>query len=207
MTDTLYAAKGGGSMIIEAAYALAKRPLKIIDLEWGDTGWASKSLKDLNPLGQVPTMVTESGEVMTESAAIILRLNDLEPMARLVPAPGHPTRNAFLRWLVFLASAVYPTFTYGDVTDRWVGNDPGAQKALRESTDAHRKQLYSFLETKAGSPWFLGDEFSALDTYLCAMEKWRPGPDWFKAECPKISAIAKATGALPPVATVLARQR
>ena len=33
-TATLYAAKGGGSMIVEAAYALAGKPLKVVDIDW-----------------------------------------------------------------------------------------------------------------------------------------------------------------------------
>ena len=41
---TLYAAKGGGSMIVELAFAEANLPLTIIDVAWEDTGWNSKPL-------------------------------------------------------------------------------------------------------------------------------------------------------------------
>jgi GST-like protein len=191
---TLYGASGGGSMIVEAAFGFTKLPIEFVDLDWKDTGWNSVALKELNPLGQVPTLRLPDGTVMTESAAIILHLADKVPGFKLVPHTKHKNRAPFLRWLVFLVAAVYPTFTYGDVTDRWVGagHKEGAGKALREGTDAHRKTLWRFVERQVEGPWFLGKQMSALDLYVWMMMKWRPGADWFKAETPKLYRIATA---------------
>lgn len=203
----LYAANGGGSMIVEAAFGFTKLPLKIVDVSWDDMGWDSKALKGLNPLGQVPTLIMPDGSVMTESAAIILHLADRVKDFRLVPPAGHKQRAAFLRWLVFLVSAVYPTFTYGDVTERWVGapKEKGAGKALREATDQHRKVLWRYVEGQVKGPWFLGKNFSALDIYLWPMTYWRPGRDWFKAECPKLYAIGSKVHDMPEIKKVAAR--
>ena len=57
----------------------------------------------------------------------------------------------------------------------------------------------------AGAPWFLGERFSALDLYLAAMTRWRPGVLWFAKRTPKIAAIAKRAAALDAVAPVIAR--
>jgi len=105
---------------------------------------------------------------MTESATIILHLADKVQGYTLVPPPRNTKRAPFLRWLIFLVSAVYPTFTYGDVTERWVGADyqKAAGKALRSGTDEHRKGLWRFLETQVDGPWFLGRTMSALDLYV-----------------------------------------
>ena len=35
----LFAAKGGGSMIVEVAFGFTKLPLKIQNVEWSDLGW------------------------------------------------------------------------------------------------------------------------------------------------------------------------
>jgi len=197
----LYGAKGSGAMIVEVAFARASQqleaPLECVDLAWDDIGWNSRTLAPLNPLGQVPTLVMPDGSVMTESAAIILHLGDIAPQSMLVPPSNHPQRPAFLRWLVFLVSAVYSTFTYGDDPKRWLGGDETAAKRLRKSTDDHRELLWRHLETRVGAPWFLGDTWSALDIYLWQMQFWRPGPDWFVAECPKLHAIAVAMRADP----------
>ena len=101
-------------MIIETAFALARLPLEITYVDWEDTGWESKILTPMNPLGQVPTMLMPDGTVMTESAAVVLHLVDHVPEAGLAPRADEPDRVRFLRWLVFLVSAIYPTFTYGD---------------------------------------------------------------------------------------------
>jgi GST-like protein len=203
----LYGASGGGSMIVEAAFGFTKLPVEFVDLPWSDTGWNSKTLKKLNPLGQVPTLVLPGGTVMSESAAIILHLADTVPDYALVPTADGTNRAKFLRWLVFLVTAVYPTFTYGDVTERWVGagHKEGAGKALREGTDDHRKALWRFVETQVEGPWFLGKTLSALDLYVWMMAKWRPGADWFKAETPKLHKIATAMNGHPVCKKVAAR--
>jgi GST-like protein len=206
---TLYGSPGCGSMIVEAAFGFTKLSVEFVDVPWKETGWNSKTFRNLNPLGQVPTLVLPDGAVMTESAAIILHLADKMPGFKLVPVPRHVARPAFLRWLVFLVSAVYPTFTYGDVTERWVGagHQEGAGKALRDGTDAHRKTIWRFVETQIEGPWFLGKTMSALDLYMWMMTKWRPGADWFKAECPKLYAIGAAMDQHPVCKKVAARNK
>jgi GST-like protein len=194
---TLYGAKGGGSMIVEAAFARARVPLGFVDVAWDDLGWESRTLAKLNPLGQVPSLVLPDGTVMTESAAMILHLADVAPASDLVPSADHPTRAAFLRWLVFLVSAVYPTFTYGDVPKRWVGGDEAAAAMLRAGTDAHRERLWRYVEGGLTGPWFLGETWSALDLYLWPMTFWRPGRAWFETNCPKLHRIGVAMDADP----------
>ena len=184
-------------MIVEAAFVRTKLNVEFVDLGWDDIGWGSRTLAPLNPLGQVPTLVMPGGTVMTESAAIILHLAEQAPEAKLVPPFDHPQHAAFLRWLVFLVAAVYPTFTFGDVPKRWVGGDEAAAKALRTATDEHRNMLWRYVEGHIEGPWFLGDTWSALDLYMWPMTFWRPGRDWFKENCPKLYTIGMALDADP----------
>lgn len=196
-------------MIVEAAFGFTNLPLKIQDLDWSDLGWSSKSLRELNPLGQIPTLVLPDGTIMTESAAIIMHLADRVKNFALVPAIKHKQRAQFLRWLIFLVSAVYPTFTYGDVTTRWVnvGKDKGAGKALRQSTDTHRQDLLRFLEGQAKAPYFLGKQLTALDIYIWVLAKWRPGHAWLDENCPKLSAIGRKLEKHPVCASVTVRNK
>ena len=82
---TLYGRPGSGSMIVEAAFALAGVALDHVTLEWEDLGWDSTPLQGLNPLGQLPTLILPDGSVMTETAAIIQHVADHHPAAGLVP--------------------------------------------------------------------------------------------------------------------------
>ncbi len=202
---TLYGAPRGGSMIVEAAFAVADVEVAPVDLDWSEVGWDSAPLKALNPLGQVPTLVTPDGAVMTESAAMILHLNDLKPQAGLAPPADHPRRPAFLRWLIFLVSAIYPTFTYGDEPARWLAGDEAAGAKLRSGTDEHRQMLWRYLEGQVDGPWLLGDTWSALDLYLPAMMYWRPGRAWFQAECPKLHATSARMQSHPAYERVMQR--
>jgi len=46
----------------------------------------------------------------------------------------------------------------------------------------------------------LGARFSALDLYIAVMTHWRPGHDWFRAECPKLVSVAEQAERLPALA-------
>jgi GST-like protein len=181
--------RGCGSAIAEAALVLAGLAYDREEVDYTLPGPARDRLLALNPLGQVPTVVAPDGGVMTETAAIALHLDELVPAAGLFPAPRDPVRREALRWLMFLVSAVYPTFTYGDEPAKWIGD---AGPALRDATHAHREVLWRQVEAAARAPWFLGPRFSMLDVYLAVMTRWRPRRAWFAEHCPRIAAIATA---------------
>ena len=200
----LLACKGCGSAVIESAFALGGIPLEVEDVDYSTSSPTRDRLLAVNPLGQVPALVLPDGSVLTESLAILHYVNDLEPSLDLIPPPGDPTRKAFYRWAVFIVAALYPTWTYGDEPGKWV-KDEAAAKQLRESTDEHRKALWRTVEAEAMGPWFLGDRRSAIDLYLVAMTRWRPGILWFAKNAPKLTAIAKRASDLPEVQPIVAR--
>ena len=198
----LLGCKGCGNAIVEAAFGVAGLPLDYEEVDYSEDSPTRPRLLKLNPLGQVPTLVLPSGEVMTESLAILHYLDDLAPKAGLIPAKGDPLRPLFYRWAVFFIAAVYPTYTYGDDPKKWVP-DETASKTLRESTDRHRQALWKQIEAEVKGPWFLGERFSALDLYVAFMTRWRPGVLWFAKNTPKCVEIAKRATALPAVAPVM----
>ena len=200
----LLGCKGCGNAIVEAAFAVAGIPVDCEEVDYADDSPTRPRLLQFNPLGQVPTLVLPGGEVMTESLAMLHYIDDLAPKAGLIPPKGDPARIAFYRWAVFLIAAVYPTYTYGDDPKKWVP-DEAASKLLRESTDNHRKTMWGWVEAQAQAPWFLGERFSALDLYIAAMTRWRPGVLWFAKNTPKCVEIAKRAAALPAVAPVIAK--
>ena len=195
-----------GSIIIEMALALTGLAHSVTDVPYLEPGPARARLLALNPLGQVPTLVLADGQVMTESAAILLHLHDLAPGAGLLPPFGARNRAAVLNRLVQLVAAVYPTFTYGDDPARWVPD--GAADALRASTDAAREAFFRRWEAAFGpGPFAAGPALTALDLYLVAMTNWRPGRPWFATHAPRILAAADTAAADPLLAPVVARHR
>jgi GST-like protein len=194
---TLWGRPGWGSAIVEAQldwYGLPFAYETVGDL-FKDPD-AKARLQKVNPLAQVPTLVMPDGSVMSESAAITLLLADVTGSEQLVPGPGAPERQKFLRWLVFLVANIYPTFTYADDPARFVAVN-AARDPFRAAADAYAQRLWRQVESEAGAPWFLGERFSAIDIYLDVMTRWRPRRGWFEAETPKLFAIARKTDQRP----------
>lgn len=201
---TVFCVPGWGSALVEAMLALCSAPVHIEDVTGFDRPSAARDrLLRVNPLGQVPTLLLPEGTVMTESAAIALLLSERHPQAGLAPAPGTPLRPTFLRRLIWIAANVYPTFTYGDYPERWVGADA---KSLRAATDSHRERLWRQFESDmSAGEWALGAHFSALDVYIAVMTHWRPRRAWFAARCPRLHAIAARVDDHPLLNVVLQR--
>jgi GST-like protein len=201
----LYGHAGWGSALVEAQLDWYALPYTFEDV--GDlfkSADARARLAKVNPLAQVPTLVTPDGNVLTESAAITLLLADIAGKDSLVPAPGAAERAKFLRWLVFLVANIYPTFTYADDPARFVSAE-AAREPFRAAVDSYAQKLWRQVDGEAGGPWFLGERFSALDIYIGIMTRWRPRRGWFESETPHLFAIARRADQVPQLGEVWKR--
>ena len=201
----LWGRAGWGSTIVEAQLVWYGLPFTFEPVEdLFKTPDAAAKLAKVNPLAQVPTLEMPDGSVMSESAAITLLLADITAADSLVPSRKAPERARFLRWLVFIVANIYPTFTYADDPARFISVNT-ARDPFRAATDAYAQRLWHQIEGEAGSPWFLGERFSALDIYLGVMTRWRPKRGWFENETPKLFAIARRADQVPELVPVWKR--
>ena len=202
---TLWGRPGWGSAIVEAQLDWYGLPFTLVPVEdLFKTPGAKAKLEKVNPLAQVPTLVLPDSSIMSESAAITLLLADITGKNSLVPEAGAPERAKFLRWLIYIVANIYPTFTYADDPARFVSVN-AARDPFRAATDAYAQRLWHQVESETGSPWFLGERFSALDIYIDVMTRWRPKRGWFEGETPKLFAIARKADALPELKEVWKR--
>ena len=205
MTYKLYGRAGWGSTIVEAQLVWYGLPFTFEPV--GDLFRepdARGRLEKVNPLAQVPTLVMPDGSVMSESAAITLLLAEIAGQDTLVPKAGAPERARFLRWLVFIVANIYPTFTYADDPSRFVSVS-AARDPFRAATDAYAQRLWRQVNGEAQAPYFLGEQFSALDLYIGIMTRWRPKRGWFETETPRLFAIARAVDQMPQLRPVWTR--
>ena len=200
----LYGARGWGSTLAEGALVWSGEPFEFVDVEGFDRpGAARNRLLAVNGLAHVPTLVAPDGQVLTESAAIVLHLAELRPEAGLAPLPTDPLRRAFLDRLIWFVANLYPTFTYRDYPERWA---PSATDELIGRVDAYRGLLWLQFEAALGDgAWVLSERPSALDIYVAVMTHWRPRRAWFADHCPKLDAIARRAEVLPQLAPVMQR--
>ncbi len=203
----LYDCTGSGSTIVRAMLVQAGVAFEpeTIDLWAADGERQRERLRAINPLAELPALRLPDGRVISESVAIALHLADIAPQAGLAPPLDHQDRVWFLRWLVFLGAAIYPTFTYGDYPARYVAAAMAGEQ-LRASTDARRQELWRVMDKAADAtgPWFLTSTGpTAIDIFLAVMTQWRPRPAWFADHTPRLYRCALAVAAQPHLAPVV----
>jgi GST-like protein len=200
----LYGVRGWGSALVEGSLAWTGVPFRFVDVDGFDReGPARERLLAVNPLARVPVLVAPDGQVITESAAIVLLLAEEHPDAGLAPPPGAPGRAEFLVRLIWFVSVLYPTFSYRDYPERWA---PDAADQLARNVDAFRNTLWTQFEREVGEgPFVLGAAPSALDLYVAVFSHWRPRRAWIAQHCPKLHAIALGAETLPSIRDVMVR--
>ena len=80
-------------------------------------------MERVNPMRQVPALVLRTGELMTESAAILTWLADSHPDSGLAPALTSPMRPRFLRWMNFISAQIYALYWVRDDLSRLAATD------------------------------------------------------------------------------------
>jgi glutathione S-transferase len=201
----LYARAGSGSFIVEAILAEAGVPLEIQDVERLPRRIPPDYLVKLNPLGQIPTLILPSGEVMTETAAITIYLCDLYPKADLAPATDSPRRAAYLRWLLYMATTIYMSDLRAIYCERYT-DDPNGIEAVKSSALKHRDRQWDILEAELGDkPYMMGERFSVLDIYAVMLAAWNKDSREFLAKRPKLRALYERVKARPTLAPVFKR--
>ena len=203
MTYILYGENGSGAFSAEAALAEIGAPyeLKHISLEKNEQ--KEPAFLAINPSGKIPALRLPEGQIVTESVAILLTLADHFPNARLLPPQGGPERAQAYRWLVFMASEIYPMVEISDYPQRFVPEDQA--KALRKKAQERIRERLLIVERMAATPWFLPGGFSILDIYTAMFTRWRGsiGRDWMDEDhLPRLTALALAVAARPAIAPV-----
>ena len=197
----LYGAAGSGSVPIEAAMTLMDLPYDVVEVPTWTGPEAQDKIAPVNPMRQVPALMLPSGEVMTESAAILLWLAERHPNARLVPAPGDPARTAFLRWMVFIPAAIYSMYWLRDQPSR-VAADSVGEQVLLDRTAGRIDECWRMMDQQvAPGRYILGDELTVLDLYVAVVSRWGPRRTRFYAAAPKLAAVARRVDADPRLAT------
>lgn len=186
---TVYGAKGSGSVPVEATLHLLGLPYRVVEVANWLGEEARAELARVNPLGQVPALVLPSGELMTESAAILLWLADRHPEARLAPRPADPGRAQFLRWLVYVPAAIYPMYWVRDVPSR-LAADAAAEAVILERTSERIAECWRLMgEQITPKSYLVGDDLSVLDIYLAVVSRWTPRRARIVAEAPNLAPV------------------
>jgi len=204
MTYIIYGDKGSGAFSAEAALAEAGAPyeFRFVSLEKNEQ--KEPAFLAINPSGKIPALKLPEGEILTESAAILLTIADHFPNARLLPAQASAERAIAYRWLAFMASEVYPMVEIVDYPARFVPEGDAADNLRRRARDRVRERLL-IVERMTAGPWLLPGGFSILDIYAAMFSRWSVGKEWRAANLPKLNKLAEELSRRPAIAPVWQR--
>jgi glutathione S-transferase/GST-like protein len=201
----LLARPGSGSTAIEAMLAELGVPHEVIIVKRDAQNRLPEMVTRLNPMAQVPTLVLPSGEVLTESAAMMIYLADMHAEKGLAPGLQDALRPRYLRWMIFLSAAVYDSDLRMYYPQRY-STEAAAAPGIKEKAIADITREFAILAEALGEgPYFLGGRFSALDIYAAMLITWAPDLDAQWAAHPNLKALHDRVARRPAIAPVWAR--
>ncbi len=205
---TLFGFKGSGSASVECALEMTGAPYRIVDAASWEHNDALAELERVNPLKQIPTLQLPRGEILTESAAILMHLGTAYPDSGLLP-DAQVERDVALRGLVYIAANCYPCITIVDYPERFTtATDDASFAAIRDGTKArlhHHWDLFAGLFPVEAGRFIGGDRPGALDLYAAVVTRWGGARKHAKAARPAFSALLERIDAHPSVALVFSR--
>ncbi len=201
----LYARNGAGSMAVEAALALANFPYEVEVLERLPNNSFPPSFHKINPRAEVPTLVLPDRSVMTESAAILIYLADVAPGSLLGPPPSAPERAQFLRWMLFLATAVYMSDLRLFYPERYTTDAAGTAGIKAKALAGMNAEFAILADALGKGPFMLGERMNVLDLYAAMLISWVPDMGELFARHANLKTLYDRVASVPAVAKVWAR--
>jgi glutathione S-transferase len=155
--------------------------------------------RQINPKGAVPALVLDTGEVLTEGAAIVQYIADQAPLSAIAPPAGTLERYRLQEWLNYVASELHKGFSPLLRPNTPDDYKPLVIAQLRGKLD----YLQGWLE---GHEYLLGSAFSVADGYLFTILGWTPIAGLDLADWPAVKAYVERVGARPAVKSAQAAE-
>lgn len=172
--------------------------LERVDLKTGVTE-AGRDYKTINPLGYVPALELDDGEVLTEGPAIVQYLADRVPDRRLAPPAGTLARYRLMEWLNFISTELHKGF--GALFN------PAFADAAKTIVRAQLERRIGEAERRLGSrSYALGEDFTVADAYLFTVLGWAKYVNVDLSPWPGLGAYLGRVAARPAVQAALAAE-
>jgi len=196
----LFTRPGTCSLATDIALREAGIPFELIKVSH-HTGKTADGVdfKDINPKGYVPALLLDDGEVLTENAALLQYVADLNPAAKLAPAAGTIARYRLAEWLAYINSEIHTSFS--------PLFSPDASEELKQYARANLAKRVGWVAERLGSKsYLLGEQFSVADAYLFVVLSWSPHARFDLSPWPNLQAFLERVAARPHVVEALAAE-
>ncbi|KQW19469.1 glutathione S-transferase [Afipia sp. Root123D2] len=150
-------------------------PYEIVRYQRQPSMLAPKELRAIHPLGKSP-VITDNGNTIAESGAIVEYIVETYGNGRLIPPPGTPERLRYTYWLHYAEGSAMPLLVQKLLFTVIPKRAPALMrpmmkmafgKVLATVVDPQLRQHIGFWESElTKSEWFAGNEFSAADIQM-----------------------------------------
>lgn len=172
--------------------------LERVDLQSGKTE-TGRDYKTINPLGYVPALELDDGEVLTEGPAIVQYLADRVPEKRLAPPAGGLARYRLMEWLNFISTELHKGF--GALFN------PAFPDEAKAIVRAQLERRIGEAERRLGGRSFaMGEDFTVADAYLFTVLGWSRYVNVDLSPWPGLGAYLGRVAARPAVQAALAAE-
>lgn len=152
----------------------------------------------INPLGLVPVIRIDEGELLTENAAILQHIADRFPEAGLAPQGGM-ARSRLQQWLSFTGTELHKAL-FVPLFDAKMPEE--AKARILEKGDARLAHLDRYLAGRE----FLLDRFTVADAYLFTVLNWNIATPVDLKRWPAVHAYYTRLKTRPSIARALAEE-
>ncbi len=153
----------------------------------------------VNPLGLVPTLRADDGQVLTENAAILQYVADRFPQSSIGAAAGME-RTRLHQWLCFIGTELHKGL-FVPLLDR---KAPAEAKSYVLGKNLSR---LDYLDKYLSNREFLLDHFSVADAYLFTVINWTMAtPPIELAKWPNVKSYYERLRARPSIARAIAEE-
>lgn len=157
-----------------------------------------KDFLAVNPLGLVPAIRTDDGEVLTENAAVLQYIADRFPAAGLAPREGM-ARSRLHQWLCFIGTELHKAL-FLPLFDSKIPEETKAQ------TLEKGESRLAYLDNHLNGREFLLDRFSIADAYLFTVLNWKIATPVDIKKWPKIQDYYTRLKHRPSIARALSEE-
>ena len=193
----LYTMPGACSLAANIALREAGIPFDLVKVSHHTHKTADGvDLNEINSKGYVPALVLDNGELLTENAALLPYIADLEPSARLAPPNGTLERYRLVEWLAFINSELHKSFS-----PLFAPNAPEDMKKYARGNLAKRLAWVS--ERLGSNSYLLGERFTVADSYLFVVLSWSGHVAVDLSPWPNLKAFQERIAARPHVIEAL----
>jgi glutathione S-transferase len=141
------------------AHELVKVDLRAKKLENGD------DYLKVNPKGQVPALMLDNGELVTEGPVIVQMIADKAASKNLAPAAASPERYKLQEWLTYINGELHKNI--GPLFNPALSDD--AKGVFKDRAMGKFKYVDGQL---AGKDYLMGKQFTVADGYMFVMLTW-----------------------------------